>query len=126
MPAQFEPLFAQWLQGVPLWVTRAATDLVARWGDAASSTDRVTGLATRAAAVTEAERIATFLARGPFAIDVHHLLGTDWAKELGRVIRLSIDQLGYDDGIDVFVIEAEPDRALGLSIVTVLRPMVTA
>lgn len=126
MASPVEPLFAQWLQGEPLLAVGSSALMIDRWGDTAASSDRLTGLATRSGALAEAARQIAFLSRGPFAIDVHQLVGTDWHRALGCVVRLVIDQLGYDDGVDVFVIEAEPDRASGLSTVAVLRPLVSA
>ncbi len=121
--AVVDPLFAQWLQSTADHVIRSDDGVAARWGATALTTERVTGIATRVAANDEADRQLAFFARGPFAIDVHQLLGTDWAAELGHVVTLSIDRLGYDAGVDCFVLEVEADRATGISAVTVLRPL---
>lgn len=95
----------------------------ARWGDSAIVSERITGIANQADAIVEADRQLAFLARGPFVIDVHQLVGTEWIAMLARVVRLTIAQLGYDLGVDVFVIEAEVDHARGLSTIAVLRPL---
>ena len=118
-----DPLFAQWLQSTADHVIRTDAGIAARWGDTALTTERVTGIATRVAASDEADRQLGFFSRGPFAVDVHQLLGTDWAADIGRVITLSIDRLGYDAGVDVFVLEVEADRTTGISSVTVLCPL---
>lgn len=118
-----DPLFAQWLQREADYVVVSDAAAVARWAATARTTERVTGIATAAAAQAQANRELAFWSRGPFAIDVHQLVGADWAGELGRVVTLSIDQLGYDTGIDVFVFEVEADRQTNISSVTVLRPL---
>ncbi len=116
-----DPLFAQWLQDVALRVTRVSGSIDTRWGAGAIVSERITGIATVAAAQAEADRQLAFLANGPFAIDVHQLLGDGWSEALGQIVTLTVDQLGYDDGLDVFVIEAEVDRTKGISVVAVLR-----
>ncbi len=121
--AVVDPLFAQWLQADADYVVRADATMVARWGTTGVTTERRTGIATLAAAIDESDRQLAFFARGPFAIDVHQLTGTDWLSELGRVVTLSIAELGYDAGVEVFVLGVEGDRATGLSDVTVLRPL---
>lgn len=118
-----DPLFAQWLQSDGDYAVRTDAVTSARWGSTAVTSERLTGIATRAAAEAEADRQLAFFAEGPFAVDVHQLVGTDWAQELGRVVTLIIDQLGYDAGVDVLVIEVQTDRTTGLSAVTVLRPL---
>ena len=121
--AAVDPIYAQWLQSEALWSVRTDAAAAARWGDRAVIAERATGIATAAAAQAEADRQLAFLGRGPFAVDVHQLVGVDWAQRLGLVVTLTGDELGYDEGIDVFVIEAEPDHATGLSTVAVLRPL---
>ena len=118
-----DPVYAQWLQGEPLWASRVHDALKSRWGESAVTSERQTGLATYGGASQEAERQLAFFARGPFAVDVHQVEGDDWHRELGRVVELTIDQLGYQEGVAVFVLEAEVDRATGMSSVTVLRPL---
>lgn len=121
--ATVDPLFAQWLQAESDNVVRTDAAMAARWGATALTTERVTAIATAAAASAEADRQLAFLSRGPFAVDVHRLVGTDWAGELGRVVTLLIDDLGYAAGVDVFVFEVSIDRATGMSEVAVLRPL---
>lgn len=118
-----DPLYAQWLQAGADYVVR--TDAVAtdRWGATALSTERLTGIATRAAAAAEADRELAFLSRGPFVQDVHQFVGVDWINSIGTVVTIMNAELGYENGIDAFVLDAEVDRATGISTVTVLRPL---
>ncbi len=121
--ATVDPLFAQWLQAEASYVYRADGDAASRWGATGLTTERVTGIATAEAAEAEADRQLAFFAHGPFAIDVHQLLGTDWQAYVGLVVTISIDQLDYDAGVDVMVLGANPDQSTGLSQVTVARPL---
>lgn len=121
--AVVDSAYAQWLMTDALRTARDTAAVRARWGESAIATERVTGIATLADAVVEADRQLAFLARGPFAVDVHQIVGTGWLAMLARVVTLSIDQLGYDAGVDVFVLEAEVSHSTGTSNVTVLRPL---
>lgn len=114
-----DPLFAQWLMGPGQWELAEEAVLKARWGADAQTTERMTGLAQLADANAEALRQLAFFG-GPLAKDVHLLVG-EWNGFRGRVITLTVTQLGYDGGADVFVLGAEDDRATGVSRVTVLR-----
>lgn len=118
-----DPLYAQWLQAQASYTVRIDAGGAARWGATAVTSERVTGIATKAAADVEADRQLAFFARGPFAVDAHQVVGVDWQSALGRIITLTIDQLGYGGGIDVMVIGVDIDRATGLSDLTVLRPL---
>jgi hypothetical protein len=118
-----DPLYAQWLQRDADTVIRYDASAVARWGNSAAATARVTAIATRAAASAEADRQLAFFSRAPFAIEVHQFASLDWIAAIGTVITVYGDNLGYDAGIDVFVLGAEPDQATGISSVTVLRPL---
>lgn len=116
-----DPLFAQWLMDEAFWQVSSDATLQARWGDKAQTTQRVTTIATRSDAAAEATRQIAFLGgAGPLVTEEHSLLG-EWAAYLGRVVRLTIDRLGYDTGLDVFVIGVEDNRAAGTSTVTVIR-----
>lgn len=118
-----EPLFAQWLQADADFATTVNAALVAAWGETATKSERITGIARAVDAQAEAARQLAFLDQGPFGVDEHQLVGGDWEKRLGQVVRLKVDRLGYDDGLDVFVIGAQVDRATGISVVTVLCPL---
>jgi hypothetical protein len=118
-----DPLFAQWLQAPTLWHTASDAAIAARWGATAIVSERQTGIASQAHATTEAERQLAFLARGPFAVDLHQVSGDGWAARLATVVTLTVDQLGYSGGIDVFIIEAEPDLKTGFTTLAVLRSL---
>lgn len=121
--ATVDPTFAQWLQDQASFVLREDAAAKARWGNGALTAEVVTAIATQAAAEAEGDRQLAFFARGPFAIDLHDVVGTDWGSELGRVVTLTINELGYDNGVDVFVIGIEPDRSTGITTLTTLRPL---
>lgn len=114
-----DPVYAQWLIAEARWQVSADAALMARWGADALITQRVTTIATQTDAAAEAVRQLAFLG-GPLVIDEHMLLGA-WASAIGTVITLTIDQLGYNAGVDVFVIGADDNVATGTSTVTVLR-----
>ena len=116
-----DPIYAQWLMAPALWRVSANAALMTRWGASAQTTERVTTIATEAEATAEAARQIAFLGGGgPLAIEEHELVG-EWAQFLGQMITLMIDRLGYDGGLDVFVIGAQDNRASGTSTVTVIR-----
>lgn len=114
-----DPVFAQWLMDPARFHVAEDAALKARWGETAETSERVTTIAVKADAEAEADRQLAFMG-GPLVEDEHLLIG-QWAEYLGRVITLSIDRLGYDAGIDVFVVAVEDDRATGTSRVRVLR-----
>lgn len=121
--AVVDPLFAQWLQAQADHVVVTDAAGLARWAATAVTTARTTSIATKAAAQAEAARQLAFLSRGPFAIDVHEFASTDWLASIGLVVTISNDELGYADGVDVFVLGVESDTSTGISAVTVLRPL---
>jgi hypothetical protein len=123
MAQPVDPLFAQWLMAEADFATQADSAAVARWGETAGKAERITGIARGVDASAEATRQLAFWSRGPFAVDVHTLVGGDWLPQRGRVVRLRIAKLGYGAGVDVFVLEAETDRATGLTQLTVLCPL---
>lgn len=114
-----DPLFAQWLMSAGQWHVAENAGLKATWGDVAVTSERMTTIATKAGAEAEAERQLAFMG-GPLVIEEHVLVG-EWAAFLGRVINLRIAELGYDHGLDVFVIGVQDDRSDGISRVTVVR-----
>ncbi|PZU10918.1 hypothetical protein [Sphingomonas sp.] len=118
-----DPLFAQWLQADGDYALRETAGASALWGASGLTTERLTGIATEAAAQAEGDRQLAFFERGPFAIDVHDVIGTDWQEQLGTVITLTVKQLGYDAGQDVFLIGVDADRSTGITALTVLRPL---
>lgn len=92
---------------------------MARWGDDAVKSERMTSIALRADADTEAAR-QLLLLRGPLVVD-EHLLRGEWRGYRGQVITITGTRLGYEAGVDVFVLGAEDNQATGLSNVTVIR-----
>lgn len=116
-----DPVFASWLISDALRHVSTDAALMARWGDKTQTTERITTIATKEAAAAEAARQIAFLGGdGPLVIDEHSLLG-EWADYLGQVITLTIDRLGYDAGLDVFVIGVQDRLSDGTSTVTVVR-----
>jgi len=119
MPA--DPIFAQWLQDDARWALREDATLKARWGESAVVSERITAIATEAAASAEADQQLAFMS-GPLVEDEHVLpIGDGWSQHLGRVITLFSSGLGYEAGLDVFLISAEDDHATGLTTLVVLR-----
>ena len=116
-----DPAYAQWLIAEALWQVSTDATLAARWGSSAQTTERVTTIATKADAAAEAARQIAFLGgSGPLVIEEHELVGA-WRQYLGRVINLTIDRLGYDAGLNVFLIGAQDNGANGTSTLTVIR-----
>lgn len=114
-----DPLFAQWLMSECLYSVQTNAALASRWGDTALTTERVTTIANQNDAITEATRQLAFLG-GPLVSD-EHLLKGEFGDYIGRVITITGTDLGYDAGLDVFVIGAQDDPGAGTSRVTVLR-----
>lgn len=114
-----DPVFAQWLQAEALWFVATDAALAARWGTAAATGERLTTIALAADAEAEGNRQLAFLG-GPLVRE-RHLVKGRWASLLGRVVTLTIAQLGHDAGTDVFVVGAEDQLAAGTSWITVLR-----
>jgi hypothetical protein len=113
-----DPIFAQWLQDEGLWSIAEDAGSVARWGDSAITAERMTSIAFKADAAAEAGRQLAFM--GAPCVSEAHLLPGEWRGYVGQVITITIDKLGYDAGLDVFVLGVEDDGS-GLSTVTVLR-----
>lgn len=118
-----DPLYAQWLLSEVDHVVASSADATARWGDSGKTTERVTPIAYKGDARVQAERELAFFSRGPFAIDVHEIVGVDWIDALGSVITLSNDRLDYADGAEVFVFDVQVDHRLGISTLTVIKPL---
>ena len=51
-----DPVFAQWLQDAALWALGQDATALARWGETAVLSERITGMANRADALDEAAR----------------------------------------------------------------------
>mgnify|MGYP000612783660 CR=1 FL=1 len=117
--AKVDPLVAQWLQSESLWSVSDNALTRDQWGDTALTAERATGLAAAADAAAEGMRVLAF--RGfPIVEEVAELPGS-FIDTIGTVITIEHDELGYQNGCDVFVIAAEDDRASNQSRVTFLR-----
>lgn len=114
-----DPVYAQWLMADTMWAVSTDAARATRWGSDALTTSRQTTIATKADALAEGARQIAFLG-GPLAIEEHVLPG-EWASSLGTVVTLTIGQIGYDAGIDVFVIGVEDSLSQGTSTLTVIR-----
>lgn len=114
-----DPLFAQWLMADGQWHVAEDAARRATWGDVALTSERMTTIANKADAEAEGARQLAFMG-GPLVAEEHALVG-EWAAYIGRVITITIGQLGYDAGIDVFVIAVTEEPSTGMSRVTVLR-----
>ncbi|RIA44038.1 hypothetical protein DFR49_2274 [Hephaestia caeni] len=114
-----DALFAEWLQADALFKIVEDAGRLDRWGDSAMTVERASALASKEAAANEGERQLIFFG-GPLATE-EHLLPGEWRHRRGQVITVTIDRLGYEEGMDVFVLFAQDDLATGLSTVTVLR-----
>lgn len=114
-----DPVYAQWLMADCLWTLAKDDVLDARWGESALTKERQTTIATKEDAEAEAARQLAFMG-GPLVIDSHLLLGR-WEPYRGQVITITGNKLGYEAGVDVFVLGAEDALASGTSRVTVLR-----
>lgn len=111
--------FAEWLRAEALYASAESSAIAAAWGEDAPKSERITGLAASAHADEEATRQQAFMGV-PMAKDQHKLVG-QFTPYIGKVITLTCARLGYDAGINVFVLGAADDLQTGLSTVTVLR-----
>lgn len=108
-----------WLQSDALYSRATDATMTSRWGDLAVESSLISPLALKADTDAEAARQIAFLAN-VLAVDTHLVKGAHRDK-LGQVVTLTIAELGYDAGVDVFVIGAEEDRGAGMTSLTVLR-----
>ncbi|MEO7469621.1 MAG: hypothetical protein ABIV36_21630 [Sphingobium limneticum] len=116
-----DPVYAQWLMARCLWAVSTDGAAADRWGATALTKERQTTIANKADAEAEAARQLAFMGGGgPLVVDDHVLLG-QWARYRGQVITITGKRLGYDAGINVFVLGAQDALAAGTSVVTVLR-----
>lgn len=113
--------YALWLQSPARFVTYADPALATLWGDLALETRIISPFASQAAALDEGARQMAFLGYA-LAEDVHIIPGAHRDK-IGQVVTITLDRLGYDAGLEVFVIGAQEDRAANITTLTVLRRM---
>lgn len=109
----------QWLKDGAKFEVSTDAGIVAAWGADASETEIVSPLALVADATPEAARQEAFL-KGPLVVDRHIVPGLK-AHLTGRPVTLTIARLGYDAGLDVFVLGAEEQDGVELTTLTVLR-----
>lgn len=119
--ANVDPLVAQWLQSGGLWSVTEEASLRQRWGDTALTAERMTTLGNANDAAAEGVRVLAF--RGPPMVEDEADLPGTFVASIGQVITIEHPDLGYREGMDVFVIGAEDNRATGVSRVTFLRKL---
>lgn len=110
-----------WLKAGALYAPSTDAALGAAWGTDAIETDIVSCLALTGAAATEAGRQQAFLG-GPIAIERHNVPGLHQAL-IGRPVTITITRLGYDAGLNVFVIGAEETKDVERTELIVLRKL---
>jgi len=108
-----------WLRTGAFYVTSIDNTFAAAWGTSAVETEIMSPLALAADAATEADRQQIFL-EGPLVVEVHDVPGLR-ADLLARAVTLTCAQLGYDAGVNVFVIGIEEQRDMERTFLTVLR-----
>ncbi len=114
-----ETLFTEWLMDDALFHVERDAVREARWGDDAIETERMTVLASKSGAIEEGQRQLAFLG-GPL-VEERHVVKGKLRPYLGKVITVTIADLGYDAGLDVFLLSAVDDILTGFSQITVLR-----
>lgn len=111
--------FAEWLRSEALYAYAEDAGIAASWGDDAPKSERITALASSAAATAEASRQLAFM-NDPMAREQHTLKGR-MAPYIGKTITLKNERLGYVNGLNVLVLSAQDDLGTGMSTITVLR-----
>lgn len=111
--------FARWLKEGIIYASATDTAIETKWGARARSTDVGSPLATKAGAEAEAARQLAFLG-GPLVIDDHVVAGLR-ADLIGQPVTLTINRLGYDAGVVVFVIGAAESDQVEQTTLTVVR-----
>jgi len=111
--------FGAWLKSPARYSTATIVGAADAWGEKATTSTNVSPLAYKTDADAEAVRQAQFLA-GPIARDTHVVIGAR-SDLIGRVVRIIGPKLGYDDGVDVFVVAAVESETNGTTALTVLK-----
>ncbi|ARR52049.1 hypothetical protein HY78_00525 [Rhizorhabdus wittichii DC-6] len=114
-----EPSYGEWLQSDALYATSTDATLAARWPTQAIESEAVSPFAEKVDGEAEGGRQIAFLGP-PKDTDVHVVPGRH-RNLLGRVVTLMIDRLGYDAGVNCFVIGADEQQVTGSTVLTVLR-----
>jgi len=115
---QIDAATIEWLKAGAKWEVSTGAGVAAAWGSDAAITEIVSALALASDASVEAARQQGFF-EGPIAIERHVVPGLK-AYLRGRLVTLTADRLGYDAGLDVFVISVEEQDG-GLTALIVLR-----
>lgn len=108
-----------WLRAGALYAEASDSSVATKWGDTAVETTIMTPYALEAAAEAEGARHLDIL-KHPLVTETHNVPGLR-SDLLGKAVTMFADQLGYDDGLDVFVIGVEEQSNVERTILTVLR-----
>lgn len=114
-----EASYGEWLQSEALYVTGADATLAARWPTQAIESETISPFAEEADATAEAGRQIAFL--GPTKVVDDHVVHGHRRDLIGCLVTLAIDKLGYDAGVNCFVIGADESQVPGCTVLTVLR-----
>ena len=109
--------YALWLRSPALYANAAAV-LPAGLQASAIDSEIISPLATKAAAEAEAARQIAVL--GGVLVEDRHVVAGARRDLIGKCITLQGDQLGYDAGVAVFVIDAD-EQEDNLTALHVLR-----
>lgn len=113
-----DPDFAEWLAREEVLAVAADAGAEERWGSLAIDTRTSSPLAFRAAALVEAARQLSFR-QGVVVVDRLRVPGRHVGM-IGRVVTLTAAKGGYEDGVNVFVLDADETDAGGGTVLLVL------
>lgn len=119
--AAVDPGYALWLKAKALFVESTNATVDGAWGTRATISERVSPLATKAAADTEAARQRALL-EAPMVIDRLSVPGLR-SDLIGQPVTLTADRLGYAGGVVCFVIGVVEMEKVERTMLTVLRRM---
>lgn len=114
-----DPDFAEWLASEETTAIASDAAAEAKWGVLAIDTTISSALSLRPDALAEAARQLAFRP-GPLVVETLRVPGLQVGM-IGRVVTLTADKGGYDEGVDVFVLGADEIDGMGGTKVTVLR-----
>ena len=115
------PSYGDWLQSEALYVSVSDATLASRWPTQAIESEGISPLADPDDADDEGERQIAFLGP-PKDVDLHVVPGQQRGV-VGCMVTLTIEKLGYEDGVDCFVLGADENQVPGCTVLTVLRRM---
>lgn len=119
MATTVEPGYGAYLKGPARYVTTNIAGATDRWGDRALSSTVMTPLVAKADAQAMATYQAQFMA-GPLARDEIVVTGLR-VDLIGRVVTITGDRLGYENGANVFVVAAKEAERVRTTTLTVLK-----